>query len=83
MKHQNQKHNEQTKHQKRIEAKHPQKEKLASGEVIETLKKEILDECRQVAKGIKVSIYELIEMTKELIALEEKDQAAPVSPEEF
>jgi hypothetical protein len=47
------------------------------------LKKEILDECRQVAKGIKVSIYELIEMTKELIALEEKDQAAPVSPEEF
>lgn len=78
MKHQN-------KHQKRLEAKHPQKEKLDSGEVIKTLKEQILDECRLVASGVKVSIYELIEMTKELQALEaEETQATPlIEADEF
>ena len=72
------------KHQKRIEQqKAPQKEKLDSGEVIATLKEQILSECRQIASGVKVSIYELIEMTKELQALEAEEPQAALSAEEF
>lgn len=43
---------------------------LSNDDIILGLKEKLIEECRQIAKGAKVSIYELIEMTKELEALE-------------
>lgn len=43
---------------------------LSDDDIILGLKEKLIEECRQIAKGAKVSIYELIEMTKELEALE-------------
>lgn len=62
------------KHQKKIQNKAGQ-ETLPRAKVIETLKEEILHECREVARGAKVSIYEQIEKTKELMALEAEIEA--------
>lgn len=72
MKHQQQA--DKGKHQKAIEKKlAPQAKEVPLAEAIETLKKQILDEVRLVSQGIKASIYELIEMDKELAVLEDKN----------
>lgn len=70
MKHQNQQP-EKGKHQKRAEQKSaPQQKEVPLAEAIATLKKQILAEVRLVSTGVKASIYELIEMDKELAVLE-------------
>ncbi len=62
---------EKGKHQKRAEQKlAPQQKEVPLDEAIATLKKQILDEVRLVSQGIKSSIYELIEVDKELAVLE-------------
>ena len=71
------------KHQRRIENRAGQAE-LSRDEVMDKLKGEILEECRQVASGAKVSIYEMIEMTKELMVLEAdetNERAAEIAQE--
>lgn len=85
MKHQNQ---QPGKHQKKAEQKlAPQQKEVPLDEAIETLKKQILKEVRLVSTGVKASIYELIEMDKELAVLEAESapqEAAPeVSAEDF
>lgn len=78
----------QNKHQRQAEKQlAPQNKEVPLAEVIEKLKSEILKEIRQVSSGIKASIYELIEMDKELEQLEAEQakagQAADVKPEDF
>ena len=86
MKHQNQ--NQMGKHQKKAEQRlAPQQKEVPLDEAIGTLKKQILAEVRLVSTGVKASIYELIEMDKELAVLE-ADTKAPqetseVSAEDF
>jgi len=83
---------EKGKHQKRAEQKiAPQQKEVPLAEAIATLKNQILDEVRLVSQGIKSSIYELIEMDKELAVLEAEGKPAEaqetsepgVSPEDF
>ncbi len=62
---------EKGKHQKRAEQKiAPQQKEVPLAEAIATLKAQILAEVRLVSTGVKASIYELIEMDKELAVLE-------------
>lgn len=71
-----------TKHQDQIQNQSGQ-EKLSSDEVINQLEKKILNECKEIARGTKASIYELIEMSKELMVLEADDSQEPLSEAEF
>jgi hypothetical protein len=56
-------------HQKQIQNAHGQVQ-LSNEEIQDKLRDQIISECKEIARGTKVSIYELIEMTKELVALE-------------
>ena len=80
------------KHQKAIEKKvKPQGGDLPTGEAVKLLKDKILDEVRLCSNGRKVTVYELFEMGKELLVLEEEltkestpqGQADQISAAEF
>lgn len=71
-----------TKHQDQIQNQSGQ-EILAPDEVINQLEKKIVNECKEIAKGTKASIYELIEMAKELMVLEAEGNEEPLSETEF
>lgn len=64
------------KHQKQIQKKvMPQGGDLPTAEAVKLLKDKILEEVRLCSNGRKVTVYELFEMGKELLILEEQLQA--------
>ena len=64
------------KHQKQIQKKvAPQGGDLPTAEAVKLLKDKILEEVRLCSNGRKVTVYELFEMGKELLILEEQLQA--------
>lgn len=71
------------KHKLDIQNAHGQIE-LNPEELTAELKEKIINECKEVAKGTKASIYELLEMTKELMALEfPEENEEPLDEESF
>ena len=61
------------KHQKQIQKKvMPQGGDLPTAEAVKLLKDKILEEVRLCSNGRKVTVYELFEMGKELLVLEEQ-----------
>lgn len=61
------------KHQKQIQKKvMPQGGDLPTAEAVKLLKDKILEEVRLCSNGRKVTVYELFEMGKELLILEEQ-----------
>lgn len=62
------------KHQKQIQKKVMPQGDLPTAEAVKLLKDKILEEVRLCSNGRKVTVYELFEMGKELLILEEQLQ---------
>lgn len=60
------------KHQKQIQKKVMPQGDLPTAEAVKLLKDKILEEVRLCSNGRKVTVYELFEMGKELLILEEQ-----------
>lgn len=60
------------KHQKQIQRKVMPQGDLPTAEAVKLLKDKILEEVRLCSNGRKVTVYELFEMGKELLILEEQ-----------